>query len=227
MTVSDNLLMSTVAAMVDTDDVSDVLAYAVEGCARAYPSEAVAILVLSRRGELELLNANSHRAEQLELVQIQTDRGPCIDVLAEGSPVIVTGAQDVAVRWGDVGEAILNAGYVGAHAYPMRWQGRTIGGLNIFVKPGIEPNPDIGQLYADLATLALVHPGKIATDDLVDRVTSAVDSRAVIEQAKGVIAYQRNLEIHEAYDVLVAEARASGSRLHEFAEGVVNNSISR
>ncbi|MFL6060221.1 MAG: ANTAR domain-containing protein, partial [Marmoricola sp.] len=106
-------------------------------------------------------------------------------------------------------------------------KGRAFGGLNIFVGSGVDPNPALGQFYADLATVALVHPGELAADALVDRVRAAIDARVVIEQAKGALAYQRDLEIHHAYHVLLEEARSSGTGLREYATRILAQAMGR
>src|SRR5205085_109120 len=136
---SERMLSGAVAAMVARLDVADALTHLLEACAEAYPAHAAAILVASPRGGLELLSATSHRADQIELLQIQSETGPCVDALSANEQIFAEGP-DMVERWGDIGTAILAAGYGGVHAYPMHWRGKAIGGLNLFVGSGITPD---------------------------------------------------------------------------------------
>jgi hypothetical protein len=213
-------MAGAIAAMVARFDVADALTRLLATCASSYPAEAVAVLTKDARGGLELLSATSHRADELELLQIQSERGPCVDALTRNELVFATG-EDVVERWGDVGRAILDAGYRGVHAYPMHWRGQTIGGLNLFVGNDGSPDEELGQMFADLATLAVLQARDVSTDQLVSRIQEAVSSRAVIEQAKGVLAQRNGTDLDRAYDDLLAEARGSGESLTTAAAEVV------
>jgi hypothetical protein len=144
----------------------------------------------------------------------------CVEALRTDRAVFATGDQMVQ-RWGDVGTAIRTAGYEGVHAYPMHWHGRAIGGLNIFLKRGTAPDLEVGQMFADLSTLALLQSNDIAADQLIGRVHDAMTSRAAIEQAKGVLAHQNRSDMDAAYGDLLAQARQEGRSLTAVAVAVV------
>jgi hypothetical protein len=182
----------------------------------------VAILIRTASGALELLCSSSHRIEGIELLQIQTESGPCADVLHSDVPIRVSGAEALVARWGEVGTAIVAAGFDEAHAYPMRWRGQSIGGLNIFLRSGAVTDAAVGQLFADLATLAVLQANDISADQLVARVHDAVGARAVIEQAKGVLAYRDGLDMDQAYTVLLETARRAGKGLSSTAADVID-----
>ena len=92
-------------------DPGDVLRELLENCAELYPARAVAVLVRDGRPGLELLSATSHRAEELELLQLQHDRGPCVEAISSGAPVLASGEAELVQRWGPIGEAIARHGY--------------------------------------------------------------------------------------------------------------------
>ncbi len=219
------LLADAVAALVRTDDVVDTLEHVLSGCAQAYPSEAVAVLARNHGGSLELLGASSHGAEELELLQIQHRHGPCVEAMDTDTVVIVAGRDTMVERWGAVGVAIADAGYHEVHAFPMHWRGSTIGGLNIFVRPDQDTDLTVGQLFADLATLAVLHTDELHPDQLVAKVLDAVTRRAVIEQAKGVLAYQHKVSLETAYAELVARARAGSVGLTTMAQQVIAEQV--
>jgi len=103
----------------------------------------------------------------------------------------------------------------------MHWRGQAIGGLNVFVKPAMTPDVELGQMFADLATLTVLQPGDISADQLVSRIHEAVSSRAVIEQAKGVLAHQLGADMSSAFNELLNTARRTGESLTATATEVV------
>ena len=213
-------LAGAVAAMVARFDVADAVVHLLEACAKAYPASAVAVLVVNPRGGLELLSATSHRADEIELLQIQSETGPCVDAVTTNERIVASGSEMVE-RWGSIGTAILDAGYGAVHAYPMHWRGRPIGGLNIFVDGDTGPDVELGQMFADLVTLAVLHANDISADQLVARIHEAVSSRAIIEQAKGVLAHRLQADMDAAFGELLAESRRNGQSLTAAAQEVV------
>lgn len=223
----DRLIAHAVAAIVRTHDVVDALAQVVDGCARAYPSEAVAVLATDGTGGLELLGSSSHRADALELLQVQQHRGPCVDAMAADAPVVGVGREDLVARWGDVGRAIADAGFEEVHAYPMRWAGTRLGGLNVFVRPDQVTDPSVGQVFADLATIAVLQREEPSADQLVARVREVVAARSVVEQAKGVLAYLGRTSLDSAYAELVRRSREEDRDLTALARRVVDEQHQR
>lgn len=217
---NDRAIAGAVAAMVARFDVADALVHLLEACAKAYPAKAVAVLVTHPRGGLELLSGTSHQVDEIELLQIQSETGPCVEAVDRNETVTASGAEMVE-RWGPIGTAILEAGYDAVHAYPMHWRGTAIGGLNIFVDSDTSPDLELGQMFADLVTLAVLQANDISADQLVARIHEAVSSRAVIEQAKGVLAHRLQADMHIAFTELLAHARQTGQSLTAAAAAVV------
>lgn len=218
--LTDRAVAGVVAAMVARFDVADTLVRLLEACATTYPADAAAILVSDQRGGLELLSGTSHRAEEIELLQQCSTSGPCVDAIRTDAVVISSGAEMVE-RWEETGTAILAAGYNGVHAFPMHWRGRPIGGLNIFVGKATNADLEVGQMFADLATLAVLQPQDLSVDQLVSRVHDAASNRTVIEQAKGVLAHRHGGDMDEAFLTLMAEARDSGRSLTSAAQLII------
>lgn len=224
-TSATRVVAAAMSALLEDVDPVDLLATLVRGFADVYPAEAVAVMVVDKRGELEPLTSTSHRATELELLQAQHAEGPCVDAIRTGEPVLVAGASELARRWGSIGEAISGAGYGSVHAFPLHWRGGPIGGLNVFLQADSLPDEearDLGQLFADVATLAVVRPD-LATDRVPARIHEAVTARAAVEQAKGVLAYQHGIDPGAAYDELVARAHRSGQSLTEAANDVLRS----
>jgi hypothetical protein len=212
------------AAMVSEHSVADVLAQLLADSVQLLSAQSVAILVVDRAGELSLLSSSSHRVAELEALQAQREVGPCVDAIRTGTPVIAVGGEELAQRWGQVGEAIAGAGFDRVDAYPMRWHDRVLGGLNIFRRSTDEVDAGdarLSQSFADVATLVVVQSTEIPADQVAARVHEAITARSQVEQAKGVLAYLRDLDMPAAYEELLQLARDRGRTLTETARDVV------
>ncbi|MCW2843216.1 MAG: hypothetical protein JWN22_1132 [Nocardioides sp.] len=211
------------AALVGEPDVADILHHLVSDCAEVMGADAVAILARDADGELSLLSATSHRVSELEMLQIQRSAGPCIDVLDTNEALAVSGADRLTERWHDVGQAITDAGFMSVEAFPMRWRGVALGGLNVFRETPQSASQDaaVGQAFADIATLTVIHSVPISIDEASARLHGALSARELVEQAKGVIAHVDNLDMSSAYDSLIHRAGTSGQTLTETALNVL------
>ncbi len=218
------------AAMVSEHVVADVLSQLVSDCKSLVSAEAVAIMVVERSHELSLLSSSSHRAAEIEMLQIQRSDGPCVETIRSGVHVSATGADEIIRRWEAVGRAIVESGYQRVDSYPMRWRGRVLGGLNIF-RPSVadvgEEAETLAQAFADVATLVVVQSSEIPSDQIAARVHEAIMARAQVEQAKGVLAHLHGIEMAEAYDELRRLAGHNGRSLTQTALDVVREQHDR
>lgn len=228
---SEQALADAAASIVSAQPSIDVLTRLVEDCAEVLEAQAVAILVTDPHGRLSLLASSSSAAAQLELLQAQDERGPCIDVLRTGEPQTASGAEELMARWDAVGTAILDGGFLSVRAYPMTWHGHTLGGLNLFFDAASPA--DLGEaiaqasLFADVATIALVHATDLPEEWITSRVRDAVTSRDVIEQAKGALAHLEQTSIADAASRLREIADGDHVSLSEAAARVLTRAASR
>ena len=163
----------------------------------------------------------------LELFELQTDEGPCLDCFRSGDVAVSEDLRgDSETRWPRFGPAAVAAGYRSAHAVPMRLRSETIGALNLF-RAGIgamEPE-DIraAQAFADIATISILqHRAASASQLMNEQLTVALQSRVIIEQAKGFIAERTGLSVEQAFGRLRSHARSNNLLLTDVAAGVVN-----
>ena len=223
-------LTRILAAIVRDHELADLFADVVRDCASLLPADAAAILVDNGRHGLELLSATSHRTAELEVYQAQRSNGPCVDVLATGEAISATGTAEIVDRWPDVGQLVVASGFRAVHAFPMTWHGQTVGGLNVFSErpePLSEASQALAQHFADAATLALLQPRGLDDDELAERVAAALEGRAVIEQAKGVLAQRLGLDMAAAYDNLVDRALHDAASLSATARQVIGEAQGR
>lgn len=218
-----DVLAAASSAMLADHHAADVLADLMNDCLAPLSAHAAAILVVDG-GDLALLSASTHRAAELEMLQTQESQGPCVEAIRTGEVVTCLGADELVRRWGHVGRAIHDTGFVSVHAFPMRWHGQVIGGLNLFRSADDEQLADteaVGRALADIATLVLVRATAVPADQVAARIHEAVAARSIVEQAKGVLAYLHEVDMERAYDLLEQRSMQNGGSVVEAALRVV------
>lgn len=213
--------------LVDDFDLIDFLHVMTERCVQLLDVSAAGLLLTDGQDRLQVVAASSERTRLLELFQLQTDQGPCLDCFRSGTPVSVADLPS-AGRWPRFADAAAQVGFSAVHALPMRLRTEVIGALNLFdVNPGAldEGKLRIGQALADVATIGLLQQRAIHRRDVVtEQLQSALNSRVLIEQAKGVLAERLNVPVHDAFTVLRSSARSRNLRLSELAQAIVDGS---
>jgi transcriptional regulator with GAF, ATPase, and Fis domain len=213
--------------LVDDFDVIDFLHVLTERSVQLLGVSAAGLLLTDQRGTLQVVAASSERSRLLELFQLQTDQGPCVDCFHTGQPVSVPDLPSAA-RWPRFTAAAAEVGFAAVHALPMRLRTEVIGALNLFdINPVTldEAQLRIGQALADVATIGLLqHRAIHARDVLTEQLQTALNSRILIEQAKGVLAERLQLDVAEAFTVLRHGARSHNRRLSELAQAIVDGS---
>ena len=215
------------STLVADHDVTDVLAQLLADATESLDASAAGMLLLRPGGLLEVLTATSHRALDLELYQAQERRGPCAEAVTTDAVVIATDLASIRTRWPSLAPLIEAAGYVAVQAYPLHWHGQVLGAFNVFYERELRPQTDeLGQAFADVATLVLVTPTHLSIPTLASLVDAALSGRTVIEQAKGVLAYQLTVTTEKAYSILLRRARDTGSSVTATAQDIVKGAYS-
>jgi GAF domain-containing protein len=221
------VLADTMVADYDTIDLLDRL---VGFCVDLLPADAAGIVLGDARRELRVVAASSEAAELMELLQLQSDEGPCLDCFQSAAAVSVPDLSDAAERWPTFVAAVQERGQFRAvHALPLRLRGQAIGALNLFDhEPGPLPNPDLalGQALADVATIGILQERAIRRAEVVnEQLQTALNSRVTIEQAKGVLSQSLGVSVEEAFDQLRDYARSRGLKLSDTARQVVHREL--
>jgi GAF domain-containing protein len=208
------------------DPVGVITAGLLEAC-RCVSADAGGVLVRSTNEHLDVLAATSHRAADLEAYQATAEEGPCVESMRTRQVVLVDDPTAADERWPGFGDRMRSAGYERCFAVPMRWQGVGIGGLNLFWKtPGSEAVDGLLlQTFADVLTLAVLHVRPLSTDAATERLQDALEARGGVEQAKGVLAWQRDLDMGDAYAALLRIAEERDLTLGEAADAVVDGAM--
>ena len=213
--------------LVDDFDMIEFLHVLTARCVQLLGVSAAGLLLTDQQDALQVVAASSERTRLLELFQLQTDQGPCVDCFRTGQPVSVADLPS-AGRWPAFTAAAAEVGFAAVHAVPMRLRTEVIGALNLFdTTPGPldEGKLRIGQALADVATIGLLQQRAIhRRDTLTEQLQTALESRVLIEQAKGVLAERLHLDMDEAFGLLRNAARNNNRRLSELAQAVVEGS---
>lgn len=218
------------SGLVDGRDVVDLLSGLTADCAQLLDIASAGLLLADRRGVLHVVAASSERTRNLELFQLQRDEGPCLECWSTGEQVVVDDLRAQQDRWPQFVAAATGAGFESVHALPMRLQENRLGALGLFgtqVGPLAADDLDLAQALAHVASVALV-AGR-ATGDLTvvnEQLQSALSSRVVIEQAKGLLAQIGGLEMDAAFLVLQRYARDGNHRLTDVARRLVTRELS-
>ena len=213
--------------LVDDFDMIEFLHVLTARCVQLLGVSAAGLLLTDQQDTLQVVAASSERTRLLELFQLQTDQGPCVDCFRTGQPVSVADLPS-AGRWPRFTAAAAEVGFAAVHAVPMRLRTEVIGALNLFdTAPGPldEGKLRIGQALADVATIGLLQQRAIhRRDTLTEQLQTALESRVLIEQAKGVLAERLHLDMDEAFALLRGYARNHNRRLSDLAQTVVDGS---
>lgn len=216
-------LAAVTASLVTEHDVIGTVTNLLTGCVRCLDAAGGGIVVTRLDDpQLEFLAATSHRAQDVELSQVQINEGPALDCLATGRPVAAD-LDQIAARWPSLVEPFRSCGYRSVYAHPMFWQSQTLGAVNIFFASNTHPDTiaPIVQAFADMATIAIVHAGAVSTTQVISQLRGALSGRVVIEQAKGVFAHTQGTNLDTAFDRLLQLAHRQQRPLSEIAAEVI------
>lgn len=217
-------------ALVGEYDVVDLLHTLVEECVELLDATAAGLLLADMRGELQVLASTSEESYLVEVLQQQAGAGPCVDCYLSGKVVTIRDIAAEGDKYPEFQAAALSQGFRSVHAIPMRVRPRTIGALNLFrteVGDVSAEDAAIGQALADVATISILQDRNVYEKSVVnDQLQRALNSRILIEQAKGVIAQISNVDMNEAFRRLRADAHAQHHTMRESAENVINRLIS-
>lgn len=212
------------ASLTRPHDIAGALAALMTNCKEGLAVDAVGLLVESA-DRLELLASSSHRAAELEMYQLHVEQGPCIDAFTDVESIQEHSRQALLDRWPDFAATMLASGFETVHATPLVWHGKALGAMGLFRRANAEFSPDediVARAFADIATMLLVQLDEVSPAELAQRVKRALDSRILIEQAKGVLADRREMPMADAYDALVHEALEHDLSLTDWAAAVIS-----
>ncbi|MEV4265280.1 GAF and ANTAR domain-containing protein [Kribbella sp. NPDC049584] len=211
--------------LVDDFDIIEFLDRLAARCSELLGVSACGILLADHHGALNLVAASTEQARMVELAQLQSLEGPCMDAFTTGQPVQHPDLRNARGRWPRFTATAIDGGYLSVQALPMRLRDTVLGAVNLFSKSTGQQDADtitLGQALADAATIGILHQRALARQEIVtEQLQNALNSRILIEQAKGFLSHSLDIAVDVAFDILRSYARANNRRLTDVASDVV------
>lgn len=218
--------------LVSNYDANEMFYVLVDSCRSVLKVDHAGLMLIDPSGGMRVVAATSEATHLLELLQIQNDEGPCLDAVSSGIPV-GTGplrGPDAAARWPRLAAGAVQAGFTSITALPMRLRHEVLGALNLFFTEDRMPDDrdvSVAQAFADIGTIAILqdrasHDARL----VIDQLQRALDSRIVIEQAKGRVAQHAGVDIETAFGFIRRYSRDHNLRLSEVASELIAGTLS-
>lgn len=209
------------------DDPSAALVGLVERITTLFGADDAGILVLDANGTPQILVATSEDARLAEMLQLEAMSGPCLEALIDGHTVICETITEAAARWPDWVRNTAIAGYESFLGAPFTYDGRTVGTLNVFSSRRTafdSLDAQVAEHLAEIVTVVMLLGRQLADGEALTRqLQQALDSRVLIEQAKGIYAERAGTTLDQAFEQLRRGARSSGRTLRVVAAEVVES----
>jgi transcriptional regulator with GAF, ATPase, and Fis domain len=209
-------------------DVVEFLHGLAEDSVEILRAEAAGVMLADARGGLRLIASSEERMRLLELFELQGAQGPCLDAYSTGRAVQASAADSLA-RWPVFAPQASRAGFQMMCAVPLRVRTDVIGALNLFRDNDelfTDTEIEIAQAMAKMAAIGLIQDRAVRERNLLAaQLQSALNSRVIIEQAKGMIAEYLTTTADDAFTLLRNYARYHNRKLSEVASDVVDRRI--
>jgi len=210
-------------------DVVEMLQKLVETCTELLGAAAAGILLAEPNGKLVIVASTCEQVRSVEVIQLTVGSGPCVESFASGRVVEIQDVSAVADRWPEFVRETLAQGFMAVRVIPLTLRGSVIGTLDLFLG-------EVGQLgeldaisargLADVATIGILHERIVREGKTLSvQLQHALDSRVVIEQAKGVIAQANSVGMDEAFTLLRDHSRRNNLNLRSVAEQIVSRGL--
>lgn len=206
-------------------DATDLLHYLADACVELLDVDSAGLMLDDLRGGLQLAASSSDLIHQLEIVELETGQGPCLDSFATGEAVSNITRAEAEKRWPQFAVATREAGVLAVHALPLRLRGRVIGAMNLCSTHSEEISADdiaLGQAFADMATIAILQERATSeSSTLAEQLQTALNNKVLIEQAKGMIAERMQISPSDAFELMRNHARTNRNKLLADAQRVL------
>jgi len=223
-------LSEITGALVDSQqDVGAVLFRSTTIGVELLSAAAVGIMIVDPRGGFGVVAASDERARLVELLQTQTESGPCPQCIRTGEVLAVP---DLAVdpdRWPEFAAVARDIGYRAVLAIPMVLDGRTVGGLNVLYSQPTVFDQDDHRLSALLAALIVLEltqeTGDQRADRLAERTLVLLNDRVHAGQATGFVAGTLDVSPARARGLLDDYSRRRAVPLRELARRITDGTL--
>lgn len=215
--------------LVDDFDVVELLDRLVADCVNLMGVDAAGILLLNRNGHLEVVASSNEASHLMEVFQLESRTGPCVEAVHTGERVSITDIEQLRASWPAFSRAIEQVGFSAVYALPMRLRDEKIGALNLFNStqpPLSEFDHRLAQALADVATIGILQQRTVSRASvLVEQLQLALNTRISVEQAKGVIAEFGGVDMGVAFEAIRGFARERRVKLSTVAQELTTRQL--
>jgi GAF domain-containing protein len=208
--------------------IGDVLYRLCDQMVDILPVDGAGVCLANPAGGLQFVSATDDMVAQIEEHQTEAGEGPCHEAFLRGTYVTcddLTAEQ----RWGAYVPLALDMGLKAVAGIPMVVEQQRIGAVNLYTRTSgtwEEQTLEIARLLADMASGYILNARSlIASEQLANQLQHALDSRVVIEQAKGIIAEHHGVDTATAFERIRQHARATRAKLHDVASAIVDRDL--
>ena len=227
--MADDLLLkalrSFARAMGKNYDITEMSYQLSEHVAEALDAAGAGVSVADESGDLRFVTATSQPIIEIEAVQEKHQEGPCVEAYLSGEPNTIEDLTRES-RWEHYRESAISIGLKAVVGYPLSYNGRRLGALNLYddkQRPWTERDLDQIGVFSDMATAYLVRESQLAeANKITGQLKTALSSRIVIEQAKGILSSEHGISVDEAFERLRAHSRKTNTKLHDLAQSVID-----
>jgi GAF domain-containing protein len=209
-----------------TQDITDFLDELATLTTKVLPGELSCGITMRRGRGVTTMASSDTRASQVDEIQYAHDEGPCLHALTTGEVIVV---DDLASddRWGGYQMPALSHGVRSSLSLPLHTDSQVIGALNIYATQAWTFGPPeqlVGGRFADEASRALTLAMRLAEhSEMSQHLQTALASRAVIDQALGIIMGQNRCTADEAFEVLRTASQNRNVKLRDIAADIVTS----
>jgi GAF domain-containing protein len=222
-------LLELADSLLDDFDAVELLTLLATRCVDLLDVSTAGVMLVAPEGDLRCVASSSEDMRTMELFELQTSEGPCLDSFRLKERIVAETPETLKHRWPRFGSRAVRAGYKSAYAFPMRLREQHIGSLNIFRKQDrAMPSEDLlaAQAFADMASITILHQRLTFEAQLLNRqLASALTTRAILEQAKGVLVGRRGLKAEDAFTWMRHHARKNNMKLATLAKEIVDGNL--
>jgi GAF domain-containing protein len=207
-------------------EVSEVLFRLTEHVVEILGVAGAGVSVTDEEGRLRRVTAINELTAALESVEEDHQEGPCIDAFRDGTVVVVPRLDRESEKWPEWSAAARQHGIHAVVGVPLRVNDDSLGAMNIYSLDEREWREDevrAAQVLADMAASYVANASDLEQSRrTAEQLQDALDSRIIIEQAKGALAAEGRISVDEAFDILRDHARTHGATLRAVASAVVD-----
>jgi GAF domain-containing protein len=215
--------IGTLTVLDPTKDLGATLQQAVLAAKQLFGAQAAGIMLADANGQLRWASASDQRAQTLEDNQEIFAAGPCAQAYTTGKPAVMRDAT-LERRWGEIALTFVEVQIRSGLSVPVELGGGPVGTLDVYaVDPRDWDDSEVSALWAYagvVASLLWAAANAEVNGALVEQLQTALDSRVLIEQAKGALMERERLDDQEAFAQLRRAARSSGRKLADVAREV-------